>query len=123
MCPRRHVPEDRQFSKVPPVDTAYTTLVFDGDCGICRSWVSYWERLTNGRVIYRPYQEAAAEFPTIGSQCRSRVFDQSAEDDRAVAGHCRLISALIDTRLPRIEARQNEREADGDEDGDADADR
>src|SRR6266513_1916953 len=39
---------------------ACTTLVFDGDCAICRSWVSYWQRLTNGRVTYRPYQEAAA---------------------------------------------------------------
>jgi len=41
------------------------TLVFDGDCGICRYWVDYWRGLTGERVVYRPYQEAAADFPAI----------------------------------------------------------
>jgi predicted DCC family thiol-disulfide oxidoreductase YuxK len=41
------------------------TLIYDGDCGICRRWVDYWAALT-GRVIgYRPYQEAAADYPQI----------------------------------------------------------
>src|SRR3990170_5080911 len=44
---------------------AHTTLVYDGDCGICRYWVSYWQRQTNDNVVYRPYQEAAADFPGI----------------------------------------------------------
>jgi hypothetical protein len=44
---------------------ARDTLVYDGDCGICRYWVSYWERQTDRRVVYRPYQEAASDFPTI----------------------------------------------------------
>jgi predicted DCC family thiol-disulfide oxidoreductase YuxK len=41
------------------------TLVYDGDCGICRYWVAYWRELTGERVIFRPYQEAAADFPEI----------------------------------------------------------
>jgi predicted DCC family thiol-disulfide oxidoreductase YuxK len=41
------------------------TLVYDGDCGICRYWVDYWQGLTGERVSYRPYQEAAADFPVI----------------------------------------------------------
>jgi predicted DCC family thiol-disulfide oxidoreductase YuxK len=41
------------------------TLVFDGDCGICRTWVEYWRALTGDAVVYRPYQEAAADFPAI----------------------------------------------------------
>ena len=41
------------------------TFVFDGDCGICRTWVDYWRRLTGEKVAYRPYQEAAADLPTI----------------------------------------------------------
>ena len=41
------------------------TLVYDGDCGICRYWVDYWQGLTGERVIYRPYQEAAVDFPAI----------------------------------------------------------
>ena len=41
------------------------TFVFDGDCGICRTWVDYWRQLTGDKVAYRPYQEAAADFPAI----------------------------------------------------------
>ena len=41
------------------------TFVFDGDCGICRTWVNYWRQLTGNQVAYRPYQEAAADFPAI----------------------------------------------------------
>lgn len=40
-------------------------LVFDGDCGFCRSAVARWRRLTGERVAYEPYQLAAACFPTI----------------------------------------------------------
>ena len=43
----------------------HPTLVYDGDCGICRYWVDYWRGLTGERVVYRPYQEAAADFPAI----------------------------------------------------------
>ena len=41
---------------------ARATFVFDGDCGICRTWVDYWRQLTGDKVAYRPYQEAAAAF-------------------------------------------------------------
>ncbi|HEV2979619.1 MAG TPA: lipase maturation factor family protein [Casimicrobiaceae bacterium] len=44
---------------------APSTLVYDGDCGICRYWVDYWQGLTGAGVLYRPYQEAAADFPRI----------------------------------------------------------
>ena len=41
------------------------TLVYDGDCGICRYWVNYWEQLTGNRACYRTYQDTAANFPSI----------------------------------------------------------
>jgi predicted DCC family thiol-disulfide oxidoreductase YuxK len=44
------------------------TLVYDGDCAVCRYWVTYWHELTEERVQYRPYQEAAADFPAISLQ-------------------------------------------------------
>jgi len=47
---------------------ARPTFVYDGDCGICRTWVNYWRQLTAERVSFRPYQEAAAEFPGIPPQ-------------------------------------------------------
>src|ERR1700683_3693264 len=43
---------------------AIPTLVYDGDCAICRYWVTYWQGLVNGRVAFRPYQQAAAGFAT-----------------------------------------------------------
>ncbi len=47
---------------------ARPTLVFDGDCGICRRWVDYWRALTGDRIDYRPYQDAAGDFPAIPLQ-------------------------------------------------------
>ena len=41
------------------------TLIYDGDCGICRYWVDYWKDWTGESVDYRTYQEAAADFPII----------------------------------------------------------
>ena len=44
---------------------ARPTLIYDGDCGICKYWVRYWQCLTGGRVDYQPYQNAAAAYPQI----------------------------------------------------------
>ena len=40
-------------------------LVYDGNCGLCGYWVRYWQQLTGDAVEYRPYQEVAAQHPTI----------------------------------------------------------
>ena len=31
-------------------------LIWDGSCGFCRYWVTRWEGLTDGRVLFVPYQ-------------------------------------------------------------------
>ena len=62
------------------------TLVFDGDCAICRSWVSYWEQLTHGRVCYRAYQEAAADFPAISPEEFARAIRLIEPDGQVYAG-------------------------------------
>jgi predicted DCC family thiol-disulfide oxidoreductase YuxK len=49
------------------------TLLYDGDCGICRTWVAYWRALTDERVIYRPYQEASGDFPAIPREKLARA--------------------------------------------------
>ncbi|HXX85605.1 MAG TPA: hypothetical protein VEN29_16710, partial [Casimicrobiaceae bacterium] len=38
------------------------TLVYDGDCGICRQWVNYWQALTGEQVDYRAFQDVAAHY-------------------------------------------------------------
>ena len=40
-------------------------LVYDGDCGFCVYSVRYWHKLTGDRVTYRPYQQVAAQCPSI----------------------------------------------------------
>jgi predicted DCC family thiol-disulfide oxidoreductase YuxK len=59
------------------------TLVYDGDCAICRYWVAYWSELAGERVIFRPYQEAAADFPAIPQEKFQRAI-QFIESDGQV---------------------------------------
>jgi predicted DCC family thiol-disulfide oxidoreductase YuxK len=44
---------------------AKPVFVFDGDCGICREWVEYWRELTGAAFAFRPFQEAAADYPRV----------------------------------------------------------
>ena len=65
--------------------TRAPTLVYDGDCGICRYWVDYWRGLTGERVVYRPYQEAAADFPAIAPAKRfGTPFSSSSPTGRRI---------------------------------------
>ncbi|HXO41107.1 MAG TPA: thiol-disulfide oxidoreductase, partial [Thermoanaerobaculia bacterium] len=40
-------------------------LVYDGDCGFCRTWVARWRRTVGPQVVYEEFQTAGARFPTI----------------------------------------------------------
>ncbi len=62
------------------------TLVYDGDCAVCRYWVVYWQGLTNGRVVFRPYQEAATDFPTIPVEAFQRAIQLIEPDGRVYSG-------------------------------------
>lgn len=59
------------------------TLVYDGDCGICRYWVDYWKQQTGDHVVYRPYQEAAGDFPAIPRERFARAI-QLIEPDGTI---------------------------------------
>ncbi|MBS0237802.1 MAG: lipase maturation factor family protein [Proteobacteria bacterium] len=62
------------------------TLVYDGDCGICRYWIDYWKQQTGDRVVYRPYQEAAGDFPTIPRERFARAIQLIEPDGTIYAG-------------------------------------
>jgi predicted DCC family thiol-disulfide oxidoreductase YuxK len=62
------------------------TFVYDGDCGICRYWVDYWRGLTDDRVDYRPYQEAAADFPAISPEAFRRAVQYIEPDGATYSG-------------------------------------
>jgi lipase maturation factor 1 len=40
-------------------------MIWDGECLFCKRWVERWREITNGKVEYAAYQEAAARFPEI----------------------------------------------------------
>src|SRR6266700_3986980 len=62
------------------------TLVYDGECGICRYWVTYWQDLTENRVIYRAYQEAATDFPSISVSAFQRAIQLIEPDGHVYSG-------------------------------------
>jgi predicted DCC family thiol-disulfide oxidoreductase YuxK len=79
----------QETSKNQPADLAKAPaagprplLVYDGDCGFCAYWAHYWQRLTGDRVEYRPYQDAAAQYPEISQAEFQRAVQFIAPDGR-----------------------------------------
>ncbi len=56
---RNHLANSVDTSALQPL------LVYDGDCAFCGYWARYWQKLTGDSVDYKPYQEVAAQYPTI----------------------------------------------------------
>jgi predicted DCC family thiol-disulfide oxidoreductase YuxK len=84
------------------VSQARSTLIFDGACGVCRTWVDYWRGLTVGKVDYRPYQEAAAEFPAIPAadfQHAIQLIEPDGSAYRGAAATFRLLRNVPGHRL------------------------
>jgi predicted DCC family thiol-disulfide oxidoreductase YuxK len=44
------------------------TVIYDGNCGFCRIWIRYWQKLTGDRIAYEPSQEVAEQFPEISAE-------------------------------------------------------
>ncbi|MEI9900134.1 MAG: DCC1-like thiol-disulfide oxidoreductase family protein [Hyphomicrobium sp.] len=62
------------------------TFIFDGACGICGTWVGYWRELTGEKVVYRQWQEAAADFPAIGPEEFKRASQLVTADGEVLSG-------------------------------------
>ena len=43
-------------------------MIFDGDCGFCKKWITRWRSLTGERVDYAPYQDTASRIPQISPE-------------------------------------------------------
>ena len=52
---------------------ARPVLIYDGDCGFCKYWARYWERLTGTAVRYTPYQHVATDYPQMQESVRRRT--------------------------------------------------
>jgi predicted DCC family thiol-disulfide oxidoreductase YuxK len=57
-------------------------LIYDGDCGFCTYWARYWQKLTQDRVSYEPYQQAADRFPQITISEFQRAVQYIAPDGK-----------------------------------------
>ena len=62
--------------------SARPALIYDGDCGFCRYWACYWQKLTGEQVTYHPYQEVAAQYPAISLADFQRAVQYIAADGR-----------------------------------------
>ena len=49
-------------------------------------WVNYWQGLTGDRVCYRPYQEAAADFPEIPPEAFPHAVQLIEPDGQVYSG-------------------------------------
>ena len=61
-------------------------MIFDGDCGFCRGWVTRWQRRTADRVDFAPFQEAAAQFPEVPIERFQRAVQLVAIDGSMTQG-------------------------------------
>lgn len=43
-------------------------LIYDGECGFCKVWISLWEEMTGAAVDYFPSQEVGKDFPQIPAE-------------------------------------------------------
>jgi len=43
-------------------------MVYDGACGFCTFWVRRWQHITEDKVVYKPSQEVASQYPQIAPE-------------------------------------------------------
>lgn len=61
-------------------------LVWDGQCGFCRYWVTRWKKLTGDAVRYMPYQEIHTEIHDIPEEAFKEAVRMIAADGRIFSG-------------------------------------
>ncbi|HEV3457386.1 MAG TPA: DUF393 domain-containing protein [Thermoanaerobaculia bacterium] len=69
-----------------PNPPARPLLVFDGDCGFCRTWIARWRRTVGEQVDYEPFQTAWVRFPTIPRSRFRQAVQLIAPDGEVSAG-------------------------------------
>lgn len=65
---------------------AHSIFVYDGECGVCVEWVNYWRALTGDAVTYRPYQQAAPEYPDIPPENFAKAVHLITPDRQVATG-------------------------------------
>lgn len=74
-------PEKTQF---PP--RSKPEMIWDGKCGFCEYWTIRWESITGQKVLYRPYQLAAEDYPDIPTRHFTEASRLIETDGRIFSG-------------------------------------
>jgi lipase maturation factor 1 len=69
-------------------------LIYDGECHFCGRWVVRWQEMTGDRVIYRPSQEAAADYPEIPAEDFDRAVQWVGTDGKRASAAGAVFCAL-----------------------------
>ncbi|PSO45512.1 MAG: hypothetical protein BRC25_02025, partial [Parcubacteria group bacterium SW_6_46_9] len=77
-----------------PKPSDVPTLLFDGDCGFCRTWVRRWKKNVDDQVSFRPYQKAVDDFPEV-TKTQARQAVQFIEPDGEVTSGAEAVFVLL----------------------------
>jgi predicted DCC family thiol-disulfide oxidoreductase YuxK len=69
-------------------------LVYDGDCGFCRYWISRWKHRTEDRVEYAPFQSLELPFKQVSKAEFERSVKLFMPDGRVFSGAEAVFQAL-----------------------------
>jgi len=70
------------------------TILWDGDCGFCKSWIARWKKRTKDAVHYIPYQKAIADFPQVTAEECKRAIQLIMPDGSLYSGAHAVFKAL-----------------------------
>jgi predicted DCC family thiol-disulfide oxidoreductase YuxK len=84
---------DADAPETPDKNGSKPLLIYDGVCGFCTYWATYWQKLTGGSVTYTPYQDVVANYPEIPVTTFQRAVQYIAPDGkRASAAEASLLT-------------------------------
>jgi len=61
-------------------------MMFDGDCGFCRFWITRWQEITGDAVDYEPFQKVASHYPDIPHEAFENAVQLIETDGRVSSG-------------------------------------
>ena len=79
---------------VETIKISSPVLLFDGDCGFCRTWVDRWRARTGDAIHYVPSQSGFEAFPDIPRETFQKAVVLAYPDGHYVAGARAVYEAL-----------------------------
>ena len=73
----------RQWVAQPP---SRPLVIYDGECGFCKTWIARWQVRTGDAVDYEPSQAAGSRFPEIAPEEYARSVQLVMPDGSVLAG-------------------------------------